>query len=340
MKPKLGEMLAGIFVLSMVAVFMLFLSWMSDSFSWINPTTTAVTYYESIGALQTNVGVTYQGVPIGSVTRIDLEKNSTKVDPPMDLIRVTMQINESFANQLPKKAIAMVTQASALGDPYIEITSHLDALNEEMYIMGDPTVRVENGIIIFDAVNPSSLGELLARATVIMDDFRNFTKHMDEYADTVGNILEGAEELVADEAFIEDVHATVADARQVMVDAKIAIRKLPKTMNDASAFMKSARHTADRIDSLVAASEDTFATIINNVDELTFNAKVLTYGLAESPWRVVWKDKEWQKRVTNRDPRIINASLKKPAEVAPSEKSMDEAVSGLKPTRKNRNGYN
>lgn len=305
MKPKGNELVAGLFVLIMLFAFLVFLSWQSGGIArWRTARKPAVTWFHSIGGLKEKQQVVYQGFPIGEITHIDYDTSRW-------LIRVVMTVDSAFV--MPDRGVAIITAASLLGDPYIEITSDFTYLDTRALVRGDERIYSKSGYMVIDALDPSSYGQLLMQGSALVSKVdASFTS----FADTVGHILTGADLLVANPQFREDVHATASNAR-------VATAGLPRTLANADQLMTSANSAAGRVDRIIARSEDTVTRIVGNVDEVALNARVLTYGLTESPWRLVWKDPAWQQRVNGRDPALLRASLKDTA-VAPAS----DAASG------------
>ncbi len=291
MKPKGNELVAGLFVLLMLFAFLVFLSWQSGGIArWNAPQKHAVTWFHSIGGLKEKQPVVYQGLPIGEVRSIDF-------DTAHWLIRVTMTVDSSFI--LPGRGVAIITAASLLGDPYVEITNDFTYLDTRALVRGDERIYMKNGYVILDALDPSSYGQLLMQGSALL---AKIDARFVSFADTIGQILTGADLLVADERFRADIHATAANAR-------FATARLPGTLSRADELVGAASSAAGRVDRILARSEDSVARIVGNADEVAVNARVLTYGLTEAPWRLVWKDPSWQQRVQSRDPALLSASL-------------------------------
>lgn len=298
MKPKGNELVAGLFVLLMLFAFLVFLSWQSGGIArWSAEAKPAVTWFHSIGGLKEKQQVVYQGLPIGEVTSIDF-------DTTRWLIRVSMSIDSDFL--LPDRGVAIITAASLLGDPYVEITNDFTYLDTRALVRGDERIYMKGGYVVLDALDPSSYGQLLMQGSALL---AKIDARLNSFADTVGSILSGAELLVADDQFRADVHATAANAR-------IATASLPGTLARADGLVAAANSAAGRVDRMLSSSEDTVTRILDNVDEVALNARVLTYGLTEAPSRLVWKDEEWQRRVQQRDPALLNASLRADAGAA------------------------
>lgn len=324
-KPTHNELAAGIFVVVALVIFLFFLAWVGGGFErMFAEEVTAVTYFHNIGALKENVQVTFQGIPIGEVEKITY-------DPEKKLIQVRMTLMKNFefnGREVPfdfagKRAAAMITQATFLGDQYIEITTDLDYVDVSQLILGKPVVEeIEDEVLLFDSVNPASIGMIMAQANGILRDIRGLTGQFGGYGDSIGRLLTNAEQaaagahlLIGDEAFRRNVHTAAANARS-------ASAQLPTIMTNARELTESGKRTAasfertaSTVEGAVTEKKEEIASIIDNASELTLNARVLSYGLATKPWMLVWKDKEWQNRVESRDPTLLEASLRKPGAV-------------------------
>jgi hypothetical protein len=291
MKAKLysNELVAGIFVILMVVAFLVFLSWISGGIDrMFAPKNTAISRFHNLGGLKEKVQVTYMGLPIGDVEKIGF-------NPKLGLIEVRMKLRADF--KLPERAIAMITTASLLGDPYVEITTDFKYVDMKSLVMGDNRVVEKDGVIQIDAIDPASWGMIQVQIGNMISDVQQKVNVM---SDTLGRVLTGAELLVADPKFRGNVHQIAADLAN----------DLPPAVREARAMMTSGNSAVQRVDRLLARSEDTVARIIENVDEATLSARTLAYGLAERPSRLVWEDKDWTTRVQQRDTALISASLR------------------------------
>ncbi|RMH60014.1 MAG: MCE family protein [Candidatus Hydrogenedentota bacterium] len=305
MKPKASELFAGLFVIFSVAVFLIFLSWMGGGFErWFAEMRPAVTWFNNIGGLKEQVEVTYQGVPIGKVEKITYDAKHNR-------IKVTMTIKKDFP--IPEEAVAVITQPSLLSDPYIEITSDFRQIDDKLLVRGRKKIRKRHGVLEIDAIDPSTYGIILAKAGYILDDVRKFTRRLDGQSKRLGHILKGADKVVGDvrtltrnfDHYSEQVDDILEGTRKIVAD--------PAFRRNIHQTAANARDLTANINDLVLESRDTVTTILVNADETMTNARVLSYGLAESPWRLVWEDQDWARRVEERDPELLNASLKKPA---------------------------
>jgi len=312
MKPRMNELIAGFFVIIMFFVFIIFLSWASGRMGeWMNRhETTMYTWFHNTGGLKPQVQVTYQGYKFGSVTSIDF-------DPKMKLIRVTMTVDADFANaNLPDHAVAMITTASLLGDPYLELTSDFRTVDLDFLVNGDSSVikkKNENNedVIIVDAIDPAGWGTIQVQASNLLRDIQSQFGSM---SDTIGSILRSTDSIISDPQLKEDVKITMNRVR-------VASEQLPQTMSEARSMLTSANSATSRVDRLIANSEDTVSSILNNTDETMLNTRALTYTLSERPSRLVWDDKDRQRRIAEGDTSVIFASWRKPVSSSSSNSS-------------------
>lgn len=299
----------------MIAGFLVFLTWagggVTEYFAKKQP---AVTWFRNVGGLKEKVQVVYQGFPIGTVDKI-------AYDSEKGLIKVTMILKGDFP--MPKKGIATITSASLLGDMYIEILGTYDPSMRQMLIRGDDRILDDNGTLVLDGIDPQSLGMLQLKLGMMLE---GVDQHIDTLSDSLGRVLTGAEALmgnanmlIGDPAFRSDIHATATNLR-------VASGELPGTLGMARDMMASASSAAGRVDRLIARSEDTVVSMVSNLEEMTLNAKVLTYGLTAKPSMLVWGDKAWEARVARRDPELISASLRSPAPATTAVPASTEAA--------------
>lgn len=286
---------------------MLFLAWKGGFIDQLlEKQVEAVTWFHKTGALKPKVDVVYQGYKVGEVATIG-------PDQERRLIKVTFLINEKDLPIISSTSIVTITSATMLSDPYLELTSLLNpdtaSLVRGKRHMVPPTSGVTGGVYEFDSIDPYTLTDAIAEAGPIIRDFRVLTSNFDAWSDTISVILDGTDRFI--NGFLND------PAMKQKVDVILSgfaetSRGLPTTMAKANGMLDSGRSMCDTISRLVAS--DTVNHIMSNADEMVLNARVLTYGLAESPWRIVWQDKAWKERVDARDPSVINGSLRRPGD--------------------------
>jgi ABC-type transporter Mla subunit MlaD len=305
LKPKANELVAGIFVILMVLSFLIFLSWSSGGIErWFAEKRPAITWFNNIGGLKENVQVVYQGFPIGDVELIDY-------DPSKKKIRVRMSLKADFVDaELPARVVAMVTTSSLLGDPYIELTADYAYIDTALLVRGEDLVtRTPEGVLLIDSIDPVGWGTIQVQASRLITDIQDRFSTM---SDTLGSILTSVDAVVSDPRLQADLKATVANANATVVDARATMadvrRTLPGMMANADSMMISAASAAGRVDSMIARSQDTIVRIVENADEIAVNTRALTYTLSERPSRLVWDDKERQRRLAEGDTTVIYGS--------------------------------
>lgn len=302
MKPRVNEIAAGIFVIIMFFIFIVFLSWASGRMGeWMNRREiTVYSWFHNTGGLKTQVQVTYQGMKIGDVKEVIF-------DEKRKLIQVKMTVDADFTDKnLPEYGVAMITTASLLGDPYIEITSDFRTIDLDMLVRGDSRIIKQkdesgNDVILVDAIDPAGWGTIQVQASNLLRDVQN---QFGVITDTIGSILRSTNEIISDTQLKRDIKVTMANAR-------IASEQFPGAMTDARAMLASANSAAGKVEVLIDKSEDTIISIIENADETAFNARALTFALSERPSRLVWDDKERQAKIAAGDTSVIFASWRK-----------------------------
>lgn len=319
MKPKANELVAGMFVIIMVGAVLLFLSWTGGGFErWFMQKRPAVTWFHNSGGLKEKVQVVYQGYPIGDVVSIEF-------DGKRRLIQVNMSLRADFA--LPETGIAMITTASLLGDPYIEITTDYRNIDQTMFVRGDDRIVEQEGVLVLDSIDPAGWGMIQVQASTMLADIK---KEFNAMSDTIGHILTSTDQIVSDPEFRTNIHGIAANAR-------IATARLPQTLDDAGAMMASANSAARRIDTMLAGSQDTITRIMRNVDEVSFNARALTYALSEKPSRLIWEDRERQSRIAAGDTSVIFGSWLAPQGAATG--ASGAFAPDARPDRRNRTSF-
>lgn len=141
------EFLVGIFIMLGIGSFLMILLQISDVQSMYKTTKEYKinAAFKNIGNLKKKAKVTIGGVKIGSVSRIELKKNSEQEYYP----EVEISINNTI-NEIPIDSSINILMSSLLGDSYIQI----ELGNENFFLKdGDIVTLTTQALILEDLIS-------------------------------------------------------------------------------------------------------------------------------------------------------------------------------------------
>lgn len=246
---------------------------------------TYIAEFRSTGILKKGAPVRYDGVEIGRV--VDIRWNKER-----RLAEVVLKIEETEI--LPDGFLAVIETEGFLGQAYILLTTLVDP---PAFLLSRPDTTVEpgpDGIPRIAGMDPASYALLLAKGGEI-------AAKVNEVADTVGLITDAMYEYVGDPV-------TKARIKNFIANAESASGSFARTGANAEVITLGVRERLpillDKAERTLAGAEratneaaDAVEAIRPDLEETAYNARVFTTGIAEAPWRIVWKDEKWSEDV-------------------------------------------
>lgn len=284
-ETRRAEIRAGVFVLAVGLASFLSLLYVGTSSLFVRGEEFIAEFHHT-GILEPGSRVRFEGVEIGSVTSVLFNHKTS-------LVEVRLRIKNTEV--LPDRYIAVIETEGMLGQPYISLTARLGA-PAQFLTRPDSTILVgEDGVKRIAGMELASLALLLAKGSEILEKGS-------EIADTVGKTVSAVYDIMGDPETKRRIQATLANAEAATANfartgadaSEIALRfreRTPAILNQMDQTLQGAERATNQAAALVEENRP-------NIREAIFNARVASLGIAEAPWRLVWKDDRWVQDVS------------------------------------------
>ncbi len=113
---KWAQLRVGITVVIAATVLAVLIFLMTGSGGFLTPKITVSSYFDNAEGIRAGAPVTLQGVPVGSVTSIQIVS-----DHGLTPVKVTMRITREASRDIPADSTATLTQAGVLGETFVDI---------------------------------------------------------------------------------------------------------------------------------------------------------------------------------------------------------------------------
>ena len=279
-ETRRAEIRAGIFVLVVGVASFAMLLYVGTSSLFVRGEEFVAEFHHT-GILEPGSRVRFEGVEIGSVTAIAF-------NPKTSLVEVRLRIKNTAV--LPERYIAIIETEGMLGQPYIALSARIGApasfltRPDSTIVVGDDGVKRIAGLELASlALLFARGGQMLDKANVMMDTWSSISSH-------VHGIIADPETKRRIAATLANAEAATANFARTGADAsEIALRlreRTPAILNQVDRTLQGAERATNQAAALVEENRP-------NIREAIFNARVASLGIAEAPWRLVWKDDKW-----------------------------------------------
>jgi len=252
-------------ILAVVALGILYLG-----FNWLNMDATFVsgfelkTYYENVEGLATGNPVQYNGVTIGTVKRINLDKK--------EMVEVIFSLDKTDID-IPIDSKAVIASADLLGSKAIRIDR------------GDNPKNVENGGVLDGEIDKSLEEQVKEILLPVTDDVSELIKQMERFVGWVNNTLDASSSNKIDIILDEFVNTSRNFSRAsygidtLIGSSRVTVRSTNKILRDLGGQTEKIGEILDNTsrftDSLSAASSavvqitESSARMIQSVEGIT-----------------------------------------------------------------------
>ncbi|MEX2649205.1 MAG: MlaD family protein [Alphaproteobacteria bacterium] len=287
METRASYALVGAFVLALVAAGVTFVVWLAKlevdrSFDLYD-----IYFAGSVSGLRDGGSVQYHGVPVGTVSTIEIDPAN------VEQVRVTIEIDAD--TPIREDVIATLQIQGITGLSFVQLTGGsndapmIEAKAGERYpVIASKPSQLER---VFETVPElvSRFTELVERAMILLND-----ENQDAFAQTLANVrdLSGALAGQADNiaATVEDTRATVGALRVTAEDAQLLARDLrasaARLTTSVETTLAQVTKTAATADEQVAGVGEearvTLGKINETVEAATLLANELTGLVAEN----------------------------------------------------------
>jgi phospholipid/cholesterol/gamma-HCH transport system substrate-binding protein len=262
MEPNRGYFLVGLFIIGTVIVSLAFTIWLTAAGRG-DFTHYKIRFAESVSGLSVGGAVKFRGVDVGSVEKITIDENDTR------LIRVDVRILKN--TPIKVDTVANLKLQGVTGVVFVELTGgkpkspNLADVSQQSV----PEIRAEQSTI--NAL-VDKLPELVDKATHIMNQIDSALSN--ENLDNIGDILQQwrvfsntlAQESQRLDMLIENGNAAMADLRATIRDTKANFRDISANLDSASgqadSVMRDFKRTSRSISRLSGSLEENPSRLI------------------------------------------------------------------------------
>ncbi|HEY8132164.1 MAG TPA: MlaD family protein [Thermoanaerobaculia bacterium] len=251
----------GIFMLIILAILGYFILKIEDIHPSRKGTRTVVAIFDSVAGLDNKSKVRVAGVPVGTVTDIELRKEDGKA-------KVTMEIDSDV--QLRSGAFARVVNLGLLGEKYIEIVPGP---------VNAPVIPEEQAVVL-RGNQPASIDDVTNQISAIATDVKAITEslrtvmggsqgeqRLQEIVANVQQITAQVRDLVT--ANRSNVDATLANAREVSAQLRTSIPRLSESIEKM----------ANSLNGTLGENRQDLHQVVENLRKLSTDLKTTTENL-------------------------------------------------------------
>ena len=251
----------GIFMLIILAVLGYFVLKIEDIHPSRKGTKTVVAIFDSVAGLDNKSKVRVAGVPVGTVTDIELRKEDGKA-------KVTMEIDREV--QLHNGAFARVVNLGLLGEKYIELVPGP---------VNAPVIPEEQAVVL-RGKEPASIDDVTNQVSSIATDIKAITESMrtvmagpqgqqrlQEIVENVREITAQVRDLVATNR--TNVDATLGNAREITAQLRSTIPRLSESLEKM----------ASSLSGTLGENRQDVHQVVENLRKLSTDLKTTTENL-------------------------------------------------------------
>lgn len=228
------------------------------------PTFTIRIVSTGIGGLKVGGPVSMSGVPVGSVTAIDLTED-----------RKAVQISARILSRYPVRRDARfeIDQSGFLGDQFVSITPQGDTAP---FLTDGEVVHAEKPFDLQETARSATA--LLAKLDTALDRINGAVKRVDDQlitTETLTNLTASAANL---HRASEEAVLTIAEARRLIVTNSPAVAS---SVSNLQALTFTLKGTATQLDALVVEQRPALREVVANAGVATADLKAITSDLRE-----------------------------------------------------------
>jgi phospholipid/cholesterol/gamma-HCH transport system substrate-binding protein len=247
-RAKWSQLRVGIMAAAALAIlgFLVFL--LAGTNSLFKSTSSVYTYFDDSANIAVSAPVTLNGITVGKVTHVGLSGSSQ----PGKVIKVTMEIEDTYLKSIPVDSHAEITAGNLLGTKYINIkkghSPQIIAKGSDVPSLDVPTIDdfVKQGNTTLTA-----LQSIVTKAGVIVDQVQ-------AGKGTIGMLL-------VDDTIARKMTSIVVEAEKLVVSLRTAVESdqnsVGKLLHDKGAMYDDIRGSLARINGLMDDIEKGDGTI-------------------------------------------------------------------------------
>ncbi len=256
METRASYTLVGTFVLIMMLALAGFVIWLAKFSSDVKYDNYHILFAGSVTGLSSDATVRYRGIPVGSVTRIEISPDD------IDKILITIQVDST--TPVRTDTVASIEMQGITGVAYVQLTggSESAAPLEPQPGQSVAVITAENSALaeVFASAPEmvNSAITLMNRASAMLSDDNRaaFTNILANISTVTGEV---AEHKGAIGALITDAQATLANVQNTTADISKVTSELSANITpliaDASKTLEALRTTLDSANTTIANAE-------------------------------------------------------------------------------------
>jgi phospholipid/cholesterol/gamma-HCH transport system substrate-binding protein len=242
-----SELRVGVFVLLGIVVVMLGIFYVTGA-SFLGPKYRLVTYLPQVDGLTTGARVTLDGVEVGNVDSIEVNRPKTGGNPdPKRSVVVVMRISRDFQNDIRGDSTATLYTEGFIGDRTVSVQRGYTGmiLQDGQEIPGLPEKSVSQIMANADDL-VTSVNHVALKADAILGDVQN------------GRGTLGA--LLTDRTIYNNANQAIENVKQVTDGIQQGQGTVGKLLKDDALYAK-ANSVTGRLDDVMAAVQDQKGTL-------------------------------------------------------------------------------
>lgn len=325
---NLRDLLAGIFVLVALLLFLVFLVWAGDIKAWFQTRAEATVLLKRSVPLAEGVAVRYEGIQIGKVASIHLRSREERMARQPDYhVKLVLSLDPTV--ELTTRTPVSVTADGLLGARYVALGASPDGappLPKEEVLLGvlggvdgllSGADRLAESLTVLSLrlnrlIDPDggrgTVADLLTRATGLTDRASGFIDSIEETRRQIDASIKDARQtfgsanrLINDVA--PEVRELISQLRSVSEDAKGGVGALRQSIEDLSS---EARGTLKRVDDLLVRNDRNIFLALHHLRVAAEELKLAVARVRADPSQVLFGGAE--------DPNAAEAAARKSQE--------------------------
>lgn len=267
MDTNVNYTLVGAFVISIIAAIVLAIIWLSSGLSIIPYSTYMMYSQESVSGLSIDAPVEYNGVNVGTVNNVELDRDN------LHLVKVLLSIKSN--TPISKGTVATLTSRGVTGVVYIALKDLGNDPRPLEAVAGQPYPVIPTSPSIFMRLDTA---------------LRKVSKNLQTVADSIHSLLdkENLKSIKEILVHIDKVTGTLADNSQkintILLNTNRASEQLAPLLNSSTSAMKTLNMQTLPITYQLISNLNNMTRTMNEITtQLKQNPSILLRGAAQAP---------------------------------------------------------